>query len=212
MGEPKMEWNIMAIPTVQSCTDNCSFAIDIKLPPRAQRSTLASTQRCPKSKQMEILDTKFFTATTEREKLEYPPTISPKHPHFFARLLWQVKEKLKVRGPLPNCRIFFEEQGMIGYTPENTQVGDLICQFKRSRAVAVVRQNEDTHRHQLVGKAVTFNPSAMESFRCQALNTKVKCRDVSERPILFHLTIPTLQLLTAPELPLSTLVNLDMFF
>jgi hypothetical protein len=148
----------------------------------------------------------------EGEKLEYPPTISPKDPHFFARLLWDSQRKAQSQwssSKLSNLLRGTRNDWL--YTRKySSWRSDLPIQ--EFCAVAVVRQNKDTHRYEIVGKAVTFNPSAMESFRCQALNTKVKCRDVSERPILFHLTIPTLQLLTAPELPLSTLVNLDMFF
>lgn len=87
---------------------------------------------------------------------------------------------------------------MIGFVPENTHVDDLICQFKGSSSVAVVRRIDDTERYEIVGRAVTFNPSVLMPFRCQALNSKVKHRDVVEWPIVFRLDIPTLQLLTEP--------------
>lgn len=53
-----------------------------------------------------------------------------------------------------NCVLFVEENGMIGFGPTNTQIGDVVCGFEDSGVIAIVRRVGQGHT--LVGRATNF--------------------------------------------------------
>lgn len=74
------------------------------------------------------IDTKLFAS---RRMIRIPEPSSPNVEPFPRSILIQ-DLTVDWQDQRAQPRIFFEENGMIGFAPEGTQIGDLTCQFKDS--------------------------------------------------------------------------------
>lgn len=100
----------------------------------------------------------------------------------FAEIVHQAKEHVASNHHEPGCKLFFEINGRIGFAPKGTQEGDLICQFRNSDVIAVIRR--DFNRYDIIGRAVEFLAEGGRSQPCRwgedAVNSGY---DVPARPI-----------------------------
>jgi hypothetical protein len=89
---------------------------------------------------------------------------------------------------------------MIGFAPEEAQEGDLICQFRNSDVIAIVRRVAAT-RHKIIGRAVEFlaERGLPQSFRWGREDPGNSGFDIPAYPIDFYVDIYTLQLLAKVE-------------
>lgn len=58
----------------------------------------------------------------------------------FIQTLHEAKWKVEQSGDTTPCRLFLEENGMIGYVSDNAQIGDLIVQFRATNTAVVMRK------------------------------------------------------------------------
>lgn len=120
-------------------------------------------------------------------------------------------------------RLFLEENGMIGFAPHETEIGDILCQFKNCDVVVVVRPYLSNphhytltrpHRYTLLGRAVSYREDprlfrdhdaiSESKFEDSIIRGLVGERYVTEYPIYrdfehsisFRLDLGTFQLLT----------------
>jgi hypothetical protein len=90
-------------------------------------------------------------------------------------------------GTFDKPRLILEENGMVGYAPIGTQIGDLVCEFKECNVIAIVRPGSH-NRHRIVGRAACYKIDP-QLFR-------LSNSDYSDDSIHLHLTIESLQHLT----------------
>jgi hypothetical protein len=63
-----------------------------------------------------------------------------------------------------DCVLFFEKQGMIGFAPTSTNVGDALCQFKDTDVVAILRKvGQGTPQYEILGRGIDFLASSTKS-------------------------------------------------
>jgi len=129
-----------------------SYAVEL---PYEDMSTPGTTTHTAKSQETQKLDTKLFTTGRVSPRLKpLPPTTEPFPRSALIRDVivdWQ-EDRL-------HPRMFFEENGMIGFAPGGTQIGDLISQFKDSDVAVVLRKIPDQDRYQIVGRAANAYPT-----------------------------------------------------
>jgi hypothetical protein len=65
--------------------------------------------------------------------------------------------------PLQDCSLFFGKDGMLGLAPTSIMIGDLICLFKKSNIVAIVRKtgqdNYGYDKYTVIGRAISLLPT-----------------------------------------------------
>jgi hypothetical protein len=65
--------------------------------------------------------------------------------------------------PSSECRLAFEDNGLIAFVPPETQLGDLICQFQKSNVLCILRKDARFRQEnvwKLVGRATNYLPSS----------------------------------------------------
>ena len=72
-------------------------------------------------------------------------------------LLQDIEHRITNEVVARNCRLAFEEKGLIFLAPTNAQVGDLVCQFKYTDTLVLVRQVPGSRdKCRLVGRAMNL--------------------------------------------------------
>ncbi|KAE9364551.1 HET-domain-containing protein [Stipitochalara longipes BDJ] len=178
---------------------NRFFAVEL---PRGESNTLGDTTVV--SQETQTLDTKIFATRRRSARLHPPPADVEPFPR--SVLIRDVIVDLQDSRAQP--RMFFEENGMIGFAPEGTQIGDLICQFKDSDVAVILRKEPEQGRFQIIGRAANAysTGSPLGPFRCHTFPGGEVHQQISERPVLLNMDISTLQLLTSlPDRSLSLL-------
>jgi hypothetical protein len=101
-----------------------------------------------------------------------------------------------------DCVLFFETNGMIGFAPTSTKVGDHVCQFKDSDVVAILRNfGQEIPEFKVMGRAVDFLASSTGStapvkpFACLGPLRNYGF-DVSFYPIILAVNVESFQTLT----------------
>lgn len=114
----------------------------------------------------------------------------------FEEIVQKAREHVKSGQHESGHKLFFEINGMIGLAPEEAQEGDLICQFRNSDIIVIVRR--DAVSYKIIGRAVEFlaEGGRPKPFRWRGEDPDHNGFDVPSRPIDFWMDIQTLQLLT----------------
>jgi Heterokaryon incompatibility protein (HET) len=105
------------------------------------------------------------------------------------------------------CKLFMEENGIIGFVPSAVEKGDLICQFHNSNVLGVLRREHGQYR--IIGRATSYVAKAVRIYRKRYRlieadpNPSVVMEVVPNsefwgKPIDLFLAPATLQLLTCP--------------
>ncbi|RDW57093.1 hypothetical protein BP6252_13839 [Coleophoma cylindrospora] len=88
-------------------------------------------------------------------------------------------------------KLFFCQGGIIGFAPGNVLEGDLVCRFKDSDVLAIVR--EEKKKFVIIGRALNYLVGILPP----SLTYIWERYQGPETPILFHLDFRTLRLLTS---------------
>jgi len=169
-----------------------SYAVEL---PYEDMSTPGTTTHTAESQETQKLDTKLFTTRRVSPRLELlSPTIEP-----FPRSVLIRDVIVDWQEDRPQPRMFFEENGMIGFAPGGTQTGDLISQFKDSEVAVVLRKSPDQDLYQIIGRAANAYPTGPPPgpFRCHKFSGGDMHKQIQERPVLLSLDLSTLQLLSS---------------
>jgi hypothetical protein len=94
-------------------------------------------------------------------RLELQKTIKANLGKFFCAATSHIRRDTQTSFA-PQFKIFFEQNGLIGFTPLNMQVGDYICEFKKSGIVFVVRHMKDG-TCSIVGRAAPLASTLQKS-------------------------------------------------
>ena len=118
----------------------------------------------------------------------------------FADIVHKAKEHVQSSQPETGCKLFFEANGMMGFAPEEAQEGDMMCQFRNSHVIAIVRRVAATS-YKIIGRAVEFLADGGPPQPCRwgREDPGNSGFDVPAHSIDLYVDIHTLQLLAKVE-------------
>ena len=114
-----------------------------------------------------------------------------------------------------NCRLAFEERGLILFVPDETKRGDLVCQSEDSNVLTLVRVDwKNNEACRLLGRGVNFlaSPSAATADIC-GLSMKpwrYYRRQPQRHTVTFRLDYPTLRMMTCVSVTPDQRENMPM--
>lgn len=107
--------------------------------------------------------------------------------HKLSRLISLVRFYLRTQcTSLQDCSLFFGMDGMLGLAPTSIRISDVICSFKKSDNVAIVRINSQGYhgyqKYTVIGQAVWLLPTELSTNMRPTINLQL------DRPTLETLT------------------------
>jgi hypothetical protein len=112
------------------------------------------------------------------------------------------RERVLRRFKQGSCRLAFAEHGLICFVPENTQTGDLICHFRGSNVLAIIRLHETPSQStgSLVGRAADIFDHSPESIWTDFYLSDRWQLDETRVPLTFEFfDFSTFQMMTRPS-------------
>ncbi|KAI9642044.1 hypothetical protein NHQ30_009915 [Ciborinia camelliae] len=116
----------------------------------------------------------------------------------FNQTLHEAKWKVQQSGNFTPCRLFLEENGMIGYTSDNARIGDLIIQFRATSTAVVMRK--EGGQGSIVGRVCDLldrrsRHGKTRPFACQDQDVDENGFDVSPQLICLRMKLSALRIL-----------------
>ncbi|KAB8295104.1 hypothetical protein EYC80_007040 [Monilinia laxa] len=116
----------------------------------------------------------------------------------FNQTIHEAKWKVEHSGNPTSCRLFLEENGMIGYVSDNAQIDDLIIQFRGTSTAVVMRK--DGSQGNIVGRVCDLLDGRLRHgktrpFACQDQDLDEHGFDVSPQLICLRMRLSALRML-----------------